>query len=152
MKPDDLRVSPQIDRTPVHPSISSEQISALVEIFYEKVQKHERLGPIFNNRINDKWPEHLSKMKSFWRSVLQKTGEYKGRPLPLHAQMKQSVVSEDYKIWLTLFRETSKECFTPEAANIVIATAERIAHSFWLGIYSKPFSKTPQWMTSTDSD
>ncbi|MGH1352424.1 MAG: group III truncated hemoglobin [Methyloligellaceae bacterium] len=148
MDSDDLHIRPNIERVPVHPSITASQISALVDSFYDKIRTNERLGPIFNARINDNWPEHLDKMKKFWRSVLQKTGEYKGRPLPPHAQL-PDVVSEDYKIWLDLFRETAFEQFTPEAAPVVIATAERIAESFWLGIFSTPFSKAPEWIKSS---
>ncbi len=147
MDSDDLHIRPNIERVPVHPSITADQISALVDCFYDKIRANERLGPIFNTRINDNWPEHLDKMKKFWRSVLQKTGEYKGRPLPPHATL-TDVISEDYRIWLDLFRETARELFTPEAAPIVIATAERIAESFWLGIFSSPFAKAPEWMKS----
>ncbi len=145
MNSDDLHIRPNIERHPVHHSITSDQISELVDGFYGKIRGNDRLGPIFNARINDNWSEHLDKMKKFWRSVLLKTGEYKGRPLPPHAQLKD-VVSEDYKIWLDLFRETVNEQFTPEAAPIVIATAERIAQSFWLGIFSTPFASPPEWM------
>ncbi len=145
MNQHDLDIRPHIERHPVHASITQEQISNLVDFFYGKIRDDERLGPIFNDRIGDAWPVHLNKMKSFWRSILLKTGEYKGRPLPVHFQQKE-VVSEDYKIWLSLFRETAREVFEPEAAPLVIEAAERIAKSFWLAIFASPFDQAPEWI------
>lgn len=147
MTQEDLQIRPHIERTPVHPSITREQISQLVDFFYGKIREEERLGPIFNQRIGNEWPEHLDKMKSFWRSILLKTGEYKGRPLPVHFQQKE-VVSEDYKIWLSLFRETVREVFEADAAPLIIEAAERIAQSFWLAIFATPFDKAPAWIKS----
>ena len=110
------------------------------------MQADERLGPIFAGRITD-WGPHLAKMKHFWASVLLKTGEYKGKPVPAHFVMKE-VEAEDFGIWLTHFRATAHEILEPEAAPIVIAHAERIAASLWMAMFASPFDKAPDYLKS----
>lgn len=143
MQPLDVR--PAVSRTPAHPSIDRAQTEALVDTFYGRVQADERLGAIFAGRIDD-WGPHLSKMKSFWASVLLKTGEYKGKPVPAHFVMKE-VVADDFRIWLEIFRETAFEVFHEEdAARIAIAHAERIATSLWMAMFATPFDRPPAYL------
>lgn len=142
----EIEIRPAVVRTPAHPSITRAQISALVDTFYSRVQQDERLGAVFAGRIDD-WGPHLAKMKHFWASVLLKTGEYKGKPVPAHFVMKE-VVADDFRIWLEHFRPTAREIFEPEAAEIVIAHAERIASSLWMAMFATPFDKTPDYLKS----
>ncbi|MEH0071535.1 group III truncated hemoglobin [Pannonibacter sp. Pt2-lr] len=110
-----------------------------MDSFYDAVRADERLGPIFEARMAGHWDAHLERMKSFWGSVLLKTGEYKGRPVPAHLPMRQEVESDDFRRWLTLFRQTARSVFAdPEAAAIVIRQAERIATSLWLAMLGTP--------------
>lgn len=141
-----IDIHPAGSRLPAHPSIDPEQISALVDTFYGRIQQDPRLGPIFDNALAGYWGPHLDKMKSFWRSILLKTGEYKGRPVPAHFKLKD-VVSDDYRIWLELFRETAFKVFKEEeAARIVIRQAEKIAQSLWLATVASPFDKLPEFL------
>ena len=140
----DIPVSSHGRREPAHPSITAEQISELVEQFYGRVQGNERLGPIFAARVKGDWAPHLAKMKGFWRSVLLKTGEYKGRPVPVHVQI-DGIGDEDYRVWLGLFRETVAEVFEAEARPVVIEAAERIASSLWLATSGKLLERPPTW-------
>lgn len=117
-------------RKPAHPSISKDQICALVERFYETVWADPILGPIFSNRIGDDRAAHLEKMKLFWSSVLLRTGAYKGKPVPAHQKLSE-VRAGDFEVWLDHFRRTAWQVFSPEAAPIVISIAERIALSLW---------------------
>ena len=133
-----------IERQPAHPSITAEQISNLVDRFYGRVRADSRLAPIFEQRVNGKWPAHLAKMKQFWSSVLLRTGEYKGKPVPVHARLTE-VQTEDFVIWLDLFRATVAETFEPEAQPIVIEAAERIASSLWLAISGNLLKSPPNW-------
>ena len=41
---------------------SLEDIKLLVNTFYSQVQKDDFIGPIFNEKIGNRWPEHLEKM------------------------------------------------------------------------------------------
>ncbi|HEK19441.1 MAG TPA: group III truncated hemoglobin, partial [Bacteroidetes bacterium] len=58
--------------------LSLTDIKLLVDTFYERIQKNELLGPIFNERIKDNWPEHLDKMYRFWQTVLLEEYTYGG--------------------------------------------------------------------------
>ncbi|WP_346899908.1 group III truncated hemoglobin [uncultured Roseibium sp.] len=143
-----IDIRPAVRRQPAHPSIDSAQISALVDTFYGRIREDERLGPVFDGRLGGRWDPHLGKMKAFWRSVLLKTGEYKGQPVPTHYKLKE-VVSDDYRIWLELFRETAFEVFEDEeAARIVIRQAEKIAQSLWMATIASPFDKVPGFLTT----
>ena len=137
-------VGPKIERTPVHPSIDTAQISALVDQFYAKVRAHERLGHLFADGMEKDWPEHLDRMKAFWRSVLLKTGEYKGKPVPAHMKLEE-IKTDDFRQWLQLFEETASNLMAPEAVPLVLKTAERIASSLWLARNPDPFTKVPVW-------
>ena len=138
-----VRASP-VRREPVHPSITREQISRLVDGFYGKIRSDSRLGPIFEARVQGNWSPHLAKMKLFWASVLLRTGEYNGRPVPVHARLSE-VETDDFRLWLRLFRETVAEIFMHEAQPIVITTAERIAASLWLAMGDNLMKQPPDW-------
>jgi hemoglobin len=129
-------------RFPAHPAITPEQISTMVERFYQLIGDDPRLGPIFLMRNNNDWQSHLSKMKLFWRSVLLKTGEYKGQPVPVHMQIEE-LRSDDFQRWLVLFESVSTECFDPPAVEIVNEFARRIARSLWLSRFGTPASQPP---------
>ncbi|MCH5689347.1 group III truncated hemoglobin [Niabella sp. W65] len=57
-------------------------IQLLVNNFYAAIRSNEALGPIFNERISDRWPEHLEKMYRFWQTVLLEDHTYFGSPFP----------------------------------------------------------------------
>ncbi len=139
-----------IERHPVHRLIREDDIGRLVETFYGRVRADDRLGPVFENRLKGRWDEHLSKMKLFWSSVLLKTGCCKGKPVPAHTRL-SNVHSDDFQIWLKLFRRTAEEIFEPDAAGLIIKTAERIAQSLWLAMFASPFDAPPQWMRGEGS-
>lgn len=139
-----------LNRTPVHPSITEQQISDMVELFYLRVQKDQRLGPVFKGRLDGRWPEHLTKMKDFWSSVLLRTGRFKGKPMPAHMQLTESQ-SEDFRIWLSIFRPTAQEIFEPEAVPFVVEAAERIAQSLWMAMFGSPFDAIPDWINAQET-
>ena len=148
----DLRVIHQPrSAKPVHPTITAEQISHLVDEFYTSIRRDQRLGPIFAEAVGDDWTHHLEKMKSFWRSVLLKTGEYHGRPVPVHNAI-GGIKSEDFRIWLQLFRNQVSKSFHPEAADTVVNAAERIAQSLWLARFAEPSLSPPRWLKTSTSD
>ncbi|WP_234364328.1 group III truncated hemoglobin [Lunatibacter salilacus] len=47
-----------------------DDIKSMVDAFYEKVQKDSLLKDIFNEKIQERWPDHLEKMYKFWQTVL----------------------------------------------------------------------------------
>ena len=145
----DIRPAPK--REPAHPAIDAEGISRLVETFYARVRADARLGPIFEARLEGRWPEHLKKMKLFWHSVLLRSGAYKGKPVESHRAL-DSVLPQDYRQWLALFRPVAQEVFEPEAARAVIDAAERIAESLWLASFGTPGVMTPDWMKTSGKE
>ncbi len=92
-----------------------EDIKKMVDGFYEKVRDNELLSPIFRERIENKWPEHLEKMYRFWQTILLETHTYSGAPFAPHADMP---VNEIHFIeWVKLFTSTVNDLFTGPIAD-----------------------------------
>jgi hemoglobin len=105
-----------------------DDIRQLVDRFYEKVRANELLGKIFDERIKDRWPEHLEKMYRFWQTVLLGEHTYYGAPFPPHAQL--PVGHEHFSKWLELFNVTVDELFTGDKAEEAKWRAARMAEVF----------------------
>ena len=108
--------------------LSLEDIKLLVDTFYGKVRSNPLIGPIFNERIQDRWPIHLEKMYSFWQTVLLEEYTYNGRPFPPHATM--PIGHEHFEQWLALFAETVDELFTGDKADEAKWRAGKMAELF----------------------
>ena len=80
-------------------------IDLLVETFYQRIQVHPRLGPVFDARLAGRWPQHMEKMKRFWSSIALKTGAYGGKPVQAHKGV-EGLVPELFPEWLGLFAAT----------------------------------------------
>lgn len=108
--------------------LTIDDIQKLVDRFYEKVRANELLGKIFDERIKDRWPEHLEKMYRFWQTVLLGEHTYYGAPFPPHAQL--PVGHEHFSKWLELFNVTVDELFTGDKAEEAKWRAARMAEVF----------------------
>lgn len=115
-------------------AISEESIPLLVDAFYTRVRSEPDLGPIFNDVIHD-WPEHLERLSAFWSSVMLTSGRYKGRPVPMHKRHEDRIVPEHFARWLALWRATTDELMTPDAAQALQAAAGRIGESLQLALF-----------------
>ena len=91
-----------------------EDVKLLVDTFYAKVREDDQLKDIFNERIQDRWPEHLEKMYRFWQTVLLDEHTYYGSPFVPHAQL--PVEKEHFNQWITLFYATVDDLFVGEKA------------------------------------
>ncbi len=111
-----------------HDILSLDDIKNLVDSFYDKVRKDELIGPIFDERIQDRWPTHLAKMYSFWQTVLLGEHTYYGSPFPPHAQLPIDEVH--FNKWLDLFYETLDEHFTGKIAEEAKWRANKMAQMF----------------------
>lgn len=100
----------------------------LVDRFYGKVRADTLIGPIFNERIQDRWPEHLEKMYRFWQTVLLEDHTYFGSPFPPHANL--PVEWTHFERWLKLFNETIDELFTGKTATEARWRANKMAEMF----------------------
>ena len=115
--------------------INADYISAFVERFYTRIQNDDMLGSIFAARVTN-WPEHMARMKQFWRSILHNSGEFSGNPMLKHMRI-PGLTRAHFDHWLDLFEQTLREMEThPEATKQVSARARLIADSLLSGIQS----------------
>jgi len=105
-----------------------DDIKLLINEFYGKVRQDELLKDIFNSIIQDRWPEHLNKMYTFWQTVLLGEHTYKGSPFPPHAVM--PVEEEHFDRWLHLWSGTVNKYFVGEKAERAIWQGQRMAQMF----------------------
>lgn len=108
--------------------LALDDVKLLVDTFYDKVREDQLIGPIFNERIQNRWPEHLAKMYTFWQTVLLGEHTYYGSPFPPHAQL--PVEKEHFERWLSLFSETLHELFSGEIADEAMWRANKMAVMF----------------------
>lgn len=108
--------------------ITLEDIKKFVDAFYEKARQDELLAPIFDARIQGRWPEHLEKMYAFWETVLLGERSYSGSPFPPHAQL--PIHAAHFERWIQLFITTIDESFQGEKAKEAKWRAARMAEMF----------------------
>lgn len=108
-------------------------IERLVHTFYARVREDVLIGPIFEERVMS-WNTHLARMCAFWQSVTLASGLYQGQPMRKHLPL--PVDGRHFDRWLELFEATAHDVCPPDAAEVFIAKARRIAESLELGIAS----------------
>jgi len=93
---------------------TSEDIKHLINSFYEKVKKDDKIGFIFNNVAQVNWEQHLPKMYAFWEFLLLGQESYKGNPFEAHKKLNEKVnlTREHFDQWLNLFHQTVDEHFS----------------------------------------
>lgn len=100
----------------VRPDIlSMDDVRLLVDTFYGRVRTDDLIGPIFNDAIQDRWPEHLEKLHRFWQTVLLGEHTYYGSPFMPHAKL--PIDKSHFDRWLQLFHATLNELFTGPKAE-----------------------------------
>lgn len=105
-----------------------DDIKLLVDTFYAKVRDDQFLAPIFNEKIQDRWPQHLEKMYTFWQTVLLGPHTYFGSPFPPHANL--PVDHSHFEQWLHLFTQTITELFHGAVADEALWRANKMAQMF----------------------
>lgn len=105
-----------------------EDIKRLVDTFYDKVQKDELIGPIFNDKIQDRWPEHLEKMYRFWQTILLEVHTYSGSPFPPHKHL--PVDQSHFDRWMAIFKKTVDSLFEGKIAEEAKVRAANMAYMF----------------------
>lgn len=125
-----------------HDILNITDVRKLVDTFYDKVRANELLSPIFEERIQNRWPEHLEKMYRFWQTILLEEHTYNGSPFAPHAQL--PVNKEHFNDWLNLFNQTIDELFVGKKADEAKWRAGKMAEMFHFKIqYFKNSSTTP---------
>ncbi|WP_324261106.1 group III truncated hemoglobin [Altererythrobacter sp. H2] len=117
--------------------LSENGLTTLVEAFYARVRADAELGLIFDDAIDD-WPEHLEKLAAFWSSIMLTSGRYKGRPVPAHMKHRDRITPALFGRWLNLWKRTTDDLMSADAAAALQAKAERIAESLQLAMFFRP--------------
>lgn len=105
-----------------------EDIKLLVNTFYEKVQNDDLIGPIFNEKMIGRWPEHLEKMYRFWQTLLLEEHTYSGSPFPPHKHL--PVNQTHFDRWMEIFTETVDSLFVGKLAEEAKLRAANMAYMF----------------------
>lgn len=105
-----------------------EDIKLLVNTFYEKVQNDDLIGPIFNEKMMGRWPEHLEKMYRFWQTLLLEEHTYSGSPFPPHKQL--PVNQSHFDRWMEIFTGTVDSLFVGKLAEEAKVRAANMAYMF----------------------
>ncbi len=105
-----------------------EDIKLLVNTFYEKVQNDDLIGPIFNEKMIGRWPEHLEKMYRFWQTLLLEEHTYSGSPFPPHKHL--PVNQSHFDRWMEIFTETVDSLFAGKLAEEAKVRAANMAYMF----------------------
>lgn len=105
-----------------------DDIRFMVDTFYARVREDGLIGPIFNGRIGDRWPEHLEKMYRFWQTVLLEEHTYQGAPFRPHADL--PVYLEHFERWVELFEQNLLEHFEGDKADEALERAGKMAKMF----------------------
>lgn len=113
--------------------LNLDDVKKLVNSFYGKVREDDLLAPVFNARIDDRWPQHLEKMYTFWQTTLLGEHTYSGRPFPPHATL--PVGHAHFERWVKLFVQTVDELFTGEKAAEAKWRASKIAEMFEMKVH-----------------
>ena len=105
-----------------------EDIKQMVNSFYGKVQQDDFIGPIFNEKIQNRWPDHLEKMYGFWQTVLLDVRAYSGSPFPPHATL--PIQKEHFERWMEIFTQNIDEQFAGPIADEAQWRAGKMAEMF----------------------
>ncbi len=106
-----------------------EDIVLMVDIFYQKVQQDELIGPIFNSRIApNAWPAHLERMYTFWTTILLNQPGYSGQPFEKHRDM--PINKAHIERWVSMFKTIIDSLFEGPIANEAKYRAELMGHLF----------------------
>ena len=112
--------------------LTLDDIKLLVDRFYENIRADELLGPVFNEKIQDRWPQHLEKMYRFWQTVLLEEHTYSGSPFPPHAKL--PVGELHFKRWMEIFSATVSDLYSGEKAEEAKIRASKMAEMFQIKI------------------
>ena len=111
-----------------HDILKVEDVKNLVDTFYGKVREDDLIGPIFNEKLKGRWPEHLAKLTTFWQTILIGEHTYFGTPFPPHSQL--PIDSHHFERWIQLFGETVDHLFVGETADEAKWRAGKMSEMF----------------------
>ncbi len=115
-----------------------EDVYLLVKTFYKKIQKDEKLGPIFNGMIKD-WDLHFVLLTNFWSSQLFIERTYHGNPIEVHRKVDDfaghSIKEHHFGVWLNYWIQTLDNHFEGENVFILKNKARKMASFIHIDIF-----------------
>jgi len=114
-------------------------IILLVDTFYAKVLKDDRINYFFTKVAKLNFEKHMPRMYDFWESTLLGTGKYAGNTLKVHKDLnkKSSLEKLHFDTWIGLFKETVDSLFKGTTAELAKQRAESIAMVMQLKMSAK---------------
>lgn len=112
-------------------ALTEADIARVVDRFYDAVQAHPTLGPVFAPAVHD-WPEHKATLVRFWSSIALRTASYRGNPMALHRP--HPIDAGHFADWLALWSATVRAELPPAQAEQFVEHAQRIARSLMYGL------------------
>lgn len=115
--------------------LTESDIARVVDRFYDAVQAHPTLGPVFTAAVHD-WPGHKATLVRFWSSILLGTRSYRGNPMAMHRG--HPIHAGHFGDWLALWGDTARAELPGEQAELFVDHAGRIARSLLYGLGLDP--------------
>jgi hemoglobin len=108
---------------------SRDDVTRLVDAFYDQIRTDDVLGPIFQDVAHVDWAAHLPKMYDFWEGVLFGKAGFTGNPLAVHRALarRTALTSQEFDRWLALFHRTVDRLFSGGVADLAKQRSSRIA-------------------------
>ena len=115
-----------------------DDVSNLVNTFYDKIRRDEVLGSIFEMHLAGRWAPHLEKLTDFWETNLFGVPKFRGNPQRAHAVVDKNldygVTQDHFSHWVDMWYETIDEMFEGRLADRAKMAAERMAQGLFLGV------------------
>ena len=105
--------------------VTEEQVSMLVDAFYEQVFQDAQLSPFFKHVD---YPTHRPKMIAFWNFVLLDKAGYTTQVWDVHAHLR--IQPELFQTWVNLFCNTVDTLFEGEIAERAKLRARTLGWTF----------------------
>ena len=114
----------------IAPHLGLDKVKAVIDDFYNRVQKHPALARPFG--IVDDWDEHKAHLSHFWWVTLGGR-PYRNKPYQVaHKHAMAGFTPELLADWLSLFRHTLESHLPADIAEGWFARAENIGRSLKL--------------------
>jgi hemoglobin len=123
---------------------SQEDVSLLIDSFYEKVLKHPELSYYFSEAIHN-WPFHKDRFMKYWSKQILFEETYEGTPLHQHVAVDQrfdrGFKKEHFDEWTRVWIETVDELFEGPKAELAKESAANMAKNIYHKMF---FNRSPQ--------
>ena len=116
-------------------------VREVVLSFYEKVRRDAVLGPVFAEAIGGDCDLKIERIIRFCLTAKKLGRGYEGRNfMPAHLR-NRSIRADQLSRWLELFRNTTAEHCSSEAASVLVDIAERMADTLEIGLARRDIRK-----------